>query len=87
MKIISAHSDLVENPALSIDPNMKQILKFQTSADMDNFLSMPLFKKLTVSEIENLPLALEPVLNRKVFDSSLVDLDQHLSMPIKKYTE
>ena len=50
-------------------------------------MNMPLFKKLTVSDIEDLPLALDPVLNRKVFDASLVDLNEHLSMPTKKYTE
>ena len=56
-----------------IDPNLKTILKFQTSTDIDDFLSMPLFKKCTISDSESLAQLVEPVLEGKLYDSKLVD--------------
>lgn len=64
-----------ERKAIPIDPNTLETIKFETSIDIDNFLNMPMHKKLAVSDVPDLPARIAPALAPKILDRKLLDLE------------
>ena len=63
-----------ERTAAQLDPNTLETIKFETSIDIDNFLNMPMHKKLTVSDLPDLASRIAPALVPKILDRKLLDL-------------
>jgi len=60
--------------AVVLDSNTLETIKFETSIDIDNFLNMPMHKKLTVSEVPDLAARIAPALVPKILNRKLLDL-------------
>ena len=58
-----------------LDANTLETIKFETSIDIDNFLNMPMHKKLKVSEVPDLACNISPVLIPRLVDGNLLDLE------------
>lgn len=59
---------------VQLDPNTLETIKFETSIDIDNFLNMPMHKKLAVGHVPGLAARIAPALVPRILDQNLLDL-------------